>query len=102
MDIRKAFGHSLKVARKARGLSQEDFSIASSRTYLSSLERGLKSPTLDKIDSLAELMEIHPLSLMTLTYLCAENETNPSHLLDRVTAETNLILSNFTKSEFEK
>lgn len=102
MDIRKAFGHSLKVARKARGLSQEDFSIASSRTYLSSLERGLKSPTLEKIDSLAEHMEIHPLSLMTLTYLCAENETNPSRLLNRVTAETKLILSNFNKSEFGK
>ncbi len=96
MDIRKAFGHSLKVARKARGLSQDDFSIASSRTYLSSLERGLKSPTLDKIDSLAERMGIHPLTLMTLSYLCLQNETNPSILLDHVAAETNLILSSFT------
>ena len=95
MDIRKAFGHSLKVARKSKGLSQEDFSITSSRTYLSSLERGLKSPTLDKIDSLAGRMEIHPLTLMTLSYLCLQNETDPSGLLDQVAAETNSILSNF-------
>ena len=102
MDIRRAFGNSLKVARKSRGLSQEDFSGVSSRTYLSTLERGIKSPTLDKINSLSELMEIHPLTLMTLTYLCAENETNPSHLLDRVASETNLILSHFTKNEILK
>ena len=96
MDIRKAFGNSLKVARKARGLSQEDFSITSSRTYLSSLERGLKSPTLDKIDSLAERMEIHPLTLLTLSYLCINNETDPANLLDRIKSETELILNSFT------
>lgn len=96
MDIRKAFGNSLKVARKAKGLSQEDFSITSSRTYLSSLERGLKSPTLDKIDSLAERMEIHPLTLLTLSYLCIANETDPTNLFDRIKSETELILTSFT------
>lgn len=96
MDIRQAFGHSLKVARKAKRLSQEDFSIASSRTYLSSLERGLKSPTLDKINSLAERMEIHPLTLLTLTYLCQENETDPTKLLERTATESKIILAPFS------
>lgn len=95
MDIRKAFGNSLKVARKAKGLSQEDFSIASSRTYLSSLERGLKSPTLDKIDALAERMAIHPLTLVTLSYLCLQNATDPSDLLDHIKSEAKSILENF-------
>lgn len=93
MNIRQAFGHSLKVARKARGLSQEDFSIASSRTYLSSLERSLKSPTMDKINSLAERLEIHPLTLMTLTYLCQKDETDPSKLFELIAAETKMILT---------
>lgn len=93
MDIRQAFGHSLRVARKAKGLSQEDFSIASSRTYLSSLERGLKSPTMDKIISLAERMEIHPLTLMTLTYLCQKGETDPGKLFELVAAEADMILT---------
>ncbi|MBA4380937.1 MAG: transcriptional regulator [Sideroxydans sp.] len=93
MDIRQAFGHSLKVARKSKRLSQEDFSIASSRTYLSSLERGLKSPTLDKINALAERMEIHPLTLLTLTYLCQQNETDPTRLHKQITTEINSILS---------
>lgn len=96
MDIRKAFGNSLRLARNSCELSQEDFALVSSRTYLSSLERGLKSPTLEKIQSLAERMEIHPLTLMALTYLCATNEIDPTHMLKRVADETNSILAAYT------
>ncbi len=72
MDIRSALGRALKTLRNSRGLTQEDFSDVSSRTYLSTLERGLKSPTLDKINALAGVIEIHPLSIMVLTYLVAK------------------------------
>lgn len=68
MDLSPAFAKALRTLRKARGLTQEDFSIVSSRTYISLLERSLKSPTLDKIDTLAEFMKIHPLTLLALTY----------------------------------
>lgn len=97
MDIRKAFGNALRVARKARGFRQEDFSITSSRTYLSCLERGLKSPTVEKVDSLAERMEIHPLTLMALTYLCATNKTDPTHLIEQISDETKAILATARK-----
>jgi transcriptional regulator with XRE-family HTH domain len=59
---------AIRTVRKARGLSQEAFSDVSSRTYLSSLERDLKSPTLNKLAELCEVMEIHPLTLLTLAY----------------------------------
>jgi transcriptional regulator with XRE-family HTH domain len=49
---------ALKTVRKARGLSQEAFSDVSSRTYMSTLERDLKSPTLHKLAELCEVMEI--------------------------------------------
>jgi len=91
MDIQKAFGNSLRVARKASNLSQEDFSDVSSRTYLSSLERGLKSPTLEKVQSLAGRMNIHPLTLMTLTYLCEANETDAKRIFDQVKSEVDKI-----------
>lgn len=97
MAIRKAFGNALRVSRKSRGLSQEDFSEISSRTYLSCLERGLKSPTLEKIHVLAERMEIHPLTLLTITYLLATNNTEPSLLLKKVADETNAILATDVK-----
>nr|WP_247604709.1 helix-turn-helix transcriptional regulator [Alcaligenes faecalis] len=59
---------ALKTVRKARGLSQEAFSDVSSRTYMSTLERDLKSPTLNKLTELCDVMEIHPLTLLTLAY----------------------------------
>ncbi len=68
MTLKNSFPAALKTVRKARGLSQEAFSDVSSRTYLSSLERGLKSPTLSKITELCEVMDVHPLTLLTLAY----------------------------------
>lgn len=59
---------ALKTVRKARGLSQEAFSNVSSRTYMSTLERDLKSPTISKLAELCEVMEVHPLTLLTLAY----------------------------------
>lgn len=68
MTLKNSFPAALKTVRKARGLSQEAFSDVSSRTYLSSLERGLKSPTLNKIAEMCAVMEVHPLTLLTLAY----------------------------------
>lgn len=61
-------GQAIKTVRTARGLSQEAFSDVSSRTYLSTLERGLKSPTLSKLADLCDVMQVHPVTLLTLAY----------------------------------
>ena len=55
----------------AMGRSQEDFDLVSSRTYISNLERGIKSPTIGKIDSLAPVLDLHPLALLALSYVKA-------------------------------
>ena len=68
MAAKNSLAKALKTVRKARGLSQEAFSDVSSRTYLSSLERDLKSPTLSKLAELCEVMEIHPMTLLALAY----------------------------------
>lgn len=68
MTSKNSFPEALKTVRKARGLSQEAFSDVSSRTYMSSLERGLKSPTLSKVAELCVVMDVHPLTLLTLAY----------------------------------
>lgn len=59
---------AIRTVRKARGLSQEAFSDVSSRTYMSSLERDLKSPTMHKLTELCKVMDVHPLTLLTLAY----------------------------------
>jgi transcriptional regulator with XRE-family HTH domain len=68
MTQKSSFAAALRTTRKARRLSQEAFSDVSSRTYLSSLERGLKSPTLNKVSELCAVLEVHPLTLLTLAH----------------------------------
>ena len=87
MEIKDAFARALRECRKHQGMTQEDFSLVSSRTYLSTLERGLKSPTVEKIAALSEQMAIHPLSLLALTWLYSTNNTTLDALLDRVRTE---------------
>lgn len=62
------FALALRQARVLTGRSQEDFDVCSSRTYISALERGLKVPTLSKVDQLAQVMEVHPLVILAMAY----------------------------------
>ena len=91
MAAKNSLAVAIKTVRKARGLSQEAFSDVSSRTYLSTLERGLKSPTLSKLAALCEVMEIHALTLLTLAY--AGDGKGAEKLFARVQGELEAILS---------
>ena len=86
MAAKHTLSEALKTIRKARGLSQEDFSDVSSRTYMSTLERDLKSPTLHKLAELCEVMEVHPLTLLTLAY-AGKSEKQAEQLLAQVRRE---------------
>jgi transcriptional regulator with XRE-family HTH domain len=82
---------ALKTVRKARGLSQEAFSDVSSRTYMSTLERDLKSPTISKLAELCEVMEVHPLTLLTLAY-AGDSTRKTDQLLAQVRQELEAVL----------
>lgn len=69
MGLLQRFGVGLQRARTKRGLTQEDFDVVSSRTYLSSLERGLKAPTITKLEELASVIDVHPLALFAMAYM---------------------------------
>jgi hypothetical protein len=51
------------------------------------LERGLKSPTLNKIDELAEVMEVHPITLLVLAYADPNQQSTMAAILKTVTSE---------------
>lgn len=87
MEIKSAFGKALRVIRTKKNMSQESFSLISSRTYLSTLERGMKSPTLDKIDVISKAMGIHPLTLLTKTYIELEQHKSAESLLEIIETE---------------
>ena len=91
MAAQHTLSEALKTIRKARGLSQEAFSDVSSRTYMSSLERDLKSPTLNKLAELCEVMEVHPLTLLTLAY-AGDDAQRAEQLLAQVRQELEAML----------
>ncbi|GJQ54040.1 MAG: hypothetical protein HKUEN07_06090 [Rhodocyclaceae bacterium] len=72
-------------------MSQEAFSDVSSRTYMSSLERNLKNPTLHKLTELCEVMEVHPLTLVTLAY-AGDGTRKADLLLAQVRQELEAVL----------
>ena len=64
--LKAEFGCVLVTYREKAGLSQEDlgFSCGLHRTYISQLERGLKSPSLTTIFALAEALGTTPTKLI--------------------------------------
>ena len=87
MELKAALAISLKQARVARGFTQEAFSDVSSRTYMSALERGIKAPTIEKLEQLCGVMGIHMLSLLTLSYLQRNPDLTVQDLLRVVKLE---------------
>jgi transcriptional regulator with XRE-family HTH domain len=74
-----SFSQALRAVRRARGVAQEEFDQISSRTYVSALERGLKQPTLPKVDAFATVLQVHPLTLLALSY-CRSPTPNVSEI----------------------
>lgn len=91
MNLRQALAAALKTVRKKRRLTQEDFSLVSSRTYLSTLERGIKSPTIDKLQEIAEVMTVHPASLLLLACAIAAGDKSGGTIDSIATDAKNLL-----------
>jgi transcriptional regulator with XRE-family HTH domain len=89
MELKEAFAIALRNTRLRRGLTQEDFGIVSSRTYLSTLERGLRNVTLEKASELADRMGVHPLTLLLESFLLLDPDTDLDSLLERIRCEIN-------------
>jgi transcriptional regulator with XRE-family HTH domain len=60
MNIAKSFGSRLRFLRKEHNISQEKLAELSGlhRTYISSLERGFRNPTIATLYSIANALNI--------------------------------------------
>jgi transcriptional regulator with XRE-family HTH domain len=93
MPRHNAFSQALRAVRRQRGLTQEALDEQSSRTYVSMLERGMQSPTLAKVDQLAEMMDVHPLTLLILSYAASTKQADIDRVLAVATHELKAICS---------
>lgn len=66
MDMRRLVGRNVRKFRLAKGLTQEQFAVASGfgQNYLSDLERGRRNPTVVTIWELAQALGVTPIDLI--------------------------------------
>ena len=83
MQIEKAFGLALRNLRKERKLSQEQLAefCGLHRTYISLLERGLKSPSLSTLFRISNTLAISPHQLVFSTEQEIEKVKNQKDLI---------------------
>ena len=86
-QIKSDIATALRLVRVSKGLTQEDFSLVSSRTYMSSLERGIKSPTLGKLEAIAVKLGVHPMTLLAIAYCKDPTQDSIADLLAIVQAD---------------
>lgn len=94
MDFDKALGSAVRMIRLSKGLTQEFFSVISSRTHISRLENGRKKPFVVTINDLAKAMEVHPLTVLTQAYLIANPDLKLEDLQKLVENEINQLDKN--------
>lgn len=84
ISLEKAFGLVLRRLRQEVGLSQETLGFESGyhRTYISLLERGRKSPSLQTIFNISNALKIDPAELIkqvaSQTHAILQNVNNGS------------------------
>jgi len=66
MEIREVFASNLRALRAERGLSQEELAHQAGldRTYISSLERCVYSPSIDVVAKLADVLGVRASDLL--------------------------------------
>ncbi|MCO6055545.1 helix-turn-helix domain-containing protein [Pseudomonas sp. MOB-449] len=82
MDLSQAVGTAVRIARLSKAMRQE--ALGASQTYVSDVERGLKAPSLEKLEEMALAMGIHPVSLVLASYLVKEAPTSTETLINRL------------------
>ena len=83
MSLRTAFAAALQLLRTRRESSQQDLAEAVDPSYISRLESGARSVTLDVSQDIAKALGVDPLTLLTLAYAAHRGQT-PKQVLDHL------------------
>jgi transcriptional regulator with XRE-family HTH domain len=85
LELKYAFGQALRELRMSKDLSQE--SIGASQSYVSDVERGLKTPSIEKLDEFASTIGIHPVTILAKSYLVKDRSLSAEDLMALVRKE---------------
>lgn len=66
MKQEHTFGSALQAVRIARDMPQDALGL--DQSHISRLESGAKAPSWARVEELADLLHVHPLTLFTLAY----------------------------------
>lgn len=69
MEIQQVFGANVRQQRQAKAWSQDDLAEASGlhRTYISGIERGVRNPTIEIVQVIANAFDIAVAELFAVT-----------------------------------
>lgn len=83
MSLRIAYASALRFLRKRNEVSQHDLAPAANPSYVSRLEAGARSVTLDVSQELAKALNVDPLTLLVLAY-AAERDQTPQEVMNHL------------------
>lgn len=87
MELNEALGLVIRDIRQSRGLPQEG--LGPSQSYISALERGKWKASLDKLEQIADVLSIHPTTLLLLAYLKKDPSLDPEMFIAQIQTELN-------------
>ncbi|MGU1101191.1 helix-turn-helix domain-containing protein [Pseudomonas aeruginosa] len=83
--LKRTLGAVLREYRVKRKIAQE--SMGPSQSYISNLEAGRWSPSLDKIEQMAAVLDVHPATIIIAGYIRAEEQARTEELIERIRCE---------------
>lgn len=83
MSLRTAYAAALQLLRTRRESSQRDLADAADPSYVSRLEAGARSVSLDVSHELAMALGVDPMTLLALTY-AADRRQTPQQVVDQL------------------
>lgn len=84
-ELKRAIGTSVKSYRLKREIPQE--SLGPSQPYISSIEAGRGSASISKIEQMADVLGIHPVSIILAAYLTSSDDVIKDKLFERIHVE---------------
>lgn len=69
MPSKKSMGAALRLTRWVAAVSQDDMTVVSSRTFVSAVERGVKSPTIEKLSEIAKALDVDAATIVVVASL---------------------------------